>query len=143
MIACYSLEYQARRNYFLARQVEREREQVKRINEELEKQTVEYQSVNRTLEQEVAERRKVEEELRESQELYTKLVDSIPDIIVRTDLEGNILFVNDNTLRISGFSRGDIEGRNMLDFVTPEDRERLRRNAELMWREGSVPGNTS
>jgi PAS domain S-box-containing protein len=132
MIACYSLEYQARRNFFLARQVEKEREQVHRINEELENQTIEYQSVNRTLEREVSERRKAEEELRESQEVYTKLVDSVPDVIVRTDLDGNILFVNDNTLKISGYSRGDIEGRNMLVFVTPEDRERLRQNAKLM-----------
>lgn len=132
MIACYSLEYSARRNYFLNRQIETERAKVDKVNRELEKQTAEYRFVNQALEQEISERRKVEEALRTSEELYTKLVDSIPDIIVRTDLDGKILFVNDNTPKISGFTRTDIEGQSMLAFVSSEDREKLRQNATLM-----------
>lgn len=68
-----------------------------------------------------AERIKVVEALRESKELYTRLVDAIPDVIVRLDLTGKILFVNDHTLKISGYSRDELEGQNMLMFIDPED----------------------
>ncbi|HHO76196.1 MAG TPA: PAS domain S-box protein [Deltaproteobacteria bacterium] len=72
-----------------------------------------------------------------SKELYTKLVNTIPDIIVRTDLRGQILFVNDYTLEISGYSREEIEGQNMLMFVPAEDHDRLMKNVSLMM-EGQI-----
>lgn len=70
--------------------------------------------------------------LRESEELLTKLIDTIPDVVVRTDLEGKILFVNDDALEISGYSREEIEGQNIFGFVCPEDHERLIQNIFLM-----------
>ena len=38
--------------------------------------------------QDITERKQTEEALRASEELYTRLVNAIPDIIVRTDLDG-------------------------------------------------------
>lgn len=132
MIACYFLEYYARRNYFLTRQIDMEREKIDRVNRELESQTLEYQNVNRTLEQEIAERRKVEEALRKSEEMYTKLVDAIPDAIVHTDLNGKILYINEYPLEVSGYSWAEIEGQNVFSFVSDEDRDRLINNAFRM-----------
>ena len=63
MVACYSLEYYARRDYFMTRQIDAQREKTLTVNRELENQTIEYQNVNRSLEKEVAARRKAEEEL--------------------------------------------------------------------------------
>jgi len=80
----------------------------------------------------ITERKRTEEALRKSEELYTRLVDSIPDLIVRTDLDGKIFFVNDYALQISGYSREEIEGQNMLMLVSPEDRDRMIQNALLM-----------
>jgi len=80
----------------------------------------------------ISEHKRAEEALRESEELYTRLVDTIPDLIVRTDLDGKILFVNDYAVQISGYSREEIEGQNMLMFVSPEDRDRMMHNASLM-----------
>ncbi|PKN35989.1 MAG: hypothetical protein CVU61_00365 [Deltaproteobacteria bacterium HGW-Deltaproteobacteria-19] len=132
MIACYFLEYYARRNFFLTRQIDVEREKIDRVNRELESRTLEYQNVNRTLEQEIAERRKVEEALRKSEELFMKLVDAIPDAIVHTDLNGKILYINEYPLEVSGYSWAEIEGQNVFSFVSPEDRDRLINNAFLM-----------
>ena len=87
----------------------------------------------------ITERKKAEDALRKSEELYTRLVDTIPDIIVRTDLEGKILFVNDYTLQISGYSREEIEGLNMLTFVSPEDHEYVIKNVLLMIEHGLGP----
>ena len=68
---------------------------------------------------------KIEEGLRESTELYTKLLATIPDVVVRTDLDGTILFINDVAIEISGYRRSEIEGQNMLNFVAPEDHAEL------------------
>jgi len=72
------------------------------------------------------------ESLRKSKELYSRLIDTMPDVVIRTSLEGTVLFVNDHALRISGYQRDEIEGRNMILFVVPEDHERMMKNATLM-----------
>jgi PAS domain S-box-containing protein len=70
--------------------------------------------------------------LQKSEELYTRLVNSIPDIIVHTDLEGNILFVNDKALQIGGYKREEMEGKKLLAFVASEDSEKAKKNEQLM-----------
>jgi len=82
--------------------------------------------------QDITERKKNEEALRQSEELYTKLVNTIPDIIVRTDLAGKILYVNDFAVQISGYRRDEIEGRDMLNFFLPEQHQRLLHEIALM-----------
>ena len=58
MLACYSIEFYARRDFFLTQQLEIERENVNKINRELEerveKRTADYQIINQELEQEIA-----------------------------------------------------------------------------------------
>ena len=75
------------------------------------------------------------ESLRKSEELYTRLVEAIPDVIVRTDLQGNILFVNDYTLQIGGYRREELEGHNLITFIDPEDREDAIKNMILRMKE--------
>ncbi len=87
----------------------------------------------------VTERKRVEGSLRKSEELYTKLVATMPDVVIRTDMLGNVLYVNDAALEISGYGRGEIEGRNMLEFIAPEDRERALENTALMLQERLGP----
>ena len=82
--------------------------------------------------EDITERKRAEEKLRKSEELYTKLVDTIPDFILRLDLAGKILFVNDYALQISGYSREDLEGEHMLMFIAPEDHDRAVQNTALM-----------
>ena len=55
--------------------------------------------------QELKERQRADAALRKSEELYTKLIATMPDIVVRMNLNGEILFVNDVGLqsgRLSG-----------------------------------------
>jgi PAS domain S-box-containing protein len=81
------------------------------------------------LEHMVAERT---EELRKSEEQYSRLVDTIPDLVVRTDLEGKILFVNDYTLELSGYAGEELVGSSVLLFLAPEDRDRAVQDNLLM-----------
>ncbi len=58
-------------------------------------------------------------------------------MIVRTDLSGKVLFVNDHVIRISGYSREEIIGENLLRFVSVEDHERAIQDIMLV-REGAL-----
>ncbi|MEN6422774.1 MAG: PAS domain S-box protein [Smithella sp.] len=94
----------------------------------------------------ITERKRVEsqreaalEALRKSEELYTKLVAAIPDVIIRTDLEGNILFANDNTLKLGGYRREEIEGQSMIKFIVPEDRKDAIKNLMLIMKKKIKP----
>jgi len=72
------------------------------------------------------------EALRESKEIYTKLIDSVPDIIIRMNLDGEVLFVSDAGLTLSGYQEKDIIGKNMLSFIAPEDQAKAAENTLLM-----------
>ena len=76
----------------------------------------------------ITARKQAEEGLREREEFYTRLVATMPDIVVRMDMEGTILFISDAALKIGGYTRQDLEGRNMLTFIAPEDQERAIEN---------------
>ncbi len=80
----------------------------------------------------ITERKRVEEELRRSEELSTRLIATIPDLVVRTDIHGNIQFVNDFLLRVSGYGRMELIGKNILSFISPEDHDIAIRNTLLM-----------
>jgi PAS domain S-box-containing protein/putative nucleotidyltransferase with HDIG domain len=78
-----------------------------------------------SLAQDVTERSRAENALRDSEELHRRLVAAIPDIIIRTDLAGTIVFANDVAARLNGNGHPQaLLGRNVFDFVVPEDRER-------------------
>lgn len=78
-------------------------------------------------------RQAAEEALHQSEELYTRLVNAIPDLVIRTDLAGTILFANDYDFqKVAGYSKEDIQGQNMLSFMTPEDQLRAMENTVIM-----------
>jgi PAS domain S-box-containing protein/putative nucleotidyltransferase with HDIG domain len=78
-----------------------------------------------SLVQDVTERFRTETALRDSEELYRRLVASIPDLIIRTDLSGNVLFANEVANRMYGEAGPEgLVGLNVFDFVAPEDREK-------------------
>ncbi|RLB42616.1 MAG: hypothetical protein DRH12_05185 [Deltaproteobacteria bacterium] len=74
MLACYFIEYYARRDFFLAYQLEREQEKVKSANQRLEKivqqRTAELVRRNQELKQEIEERKRSE---KKRAELESKL----------------------------------------------------------------------
>ena len=69
------------------------------------------------------ETRQKSEALRESEEKLRIMFESIGDGIVVSDLEGNIVEVNEAVLRLSGFShREELIGRSTFDFIAEKDR---------------------
>jgi PAS domain S-box-containing protein/putative nucleotidyltransferase with HDIG domain len=84
--------------------------------------------------EDITEHRVAERALAESEELYRKLIAAIPDMIIRTDLKGNILFANDVALRAGGFrGAASLAGRNIFSFVAPEDADKAISAAKSMF----------
>jgi PAS domain S-box-containing protein/putative nucleotidyltransferase with HDIG domain len=87
-----------------------------------------------SLVEDVTEQKKAEEALRDSEELHRKLLASIPDMIIRTDIEGKIVFANEVAVRVGGFAGGkDLVGRNIFAFVASEDLESATASTKLMF----------
>jgi diguanylate cyclase (GGDEF)-like protein/PAS domain S-box-containing protein len=88
---------------------------------------------------ELAERKRVEEALRESEEMYKTLVQTSPDAVTVTDLEGHITEVSQRTLELHGFeSAEELLGRSTLELLAPEDHEKARINLRKTLKEGFV-----
>ncbi|MGQ9704465.1 MAG: sensor histidine kinase [Actinomycetota bacterium] len=74
----------------------------------------------------ITERRQAEMMLRESEERYRSLVETSPDAIVVSDLEGRLATVNSAALGLLGFqSPEEVLGRHVLEFIAPEDHARV------------------
>jgi PAS domain S-box-containing protein len=79
----------------------------------------------------ITERKRAEDALRESEERYRALVETSPDGISLTDLEGRVLYCNKQALALLGFkSMQEVLGRNSFDLIAPEDRQRAVDNAQ-------------
>jgi two-component system, cell cycle sensor histidine kinase and response regulator CckA len=88
----------------------------------------------------ITERKKVEDALRESEELYIRLVDTLPDLVIRTDFEGKILFANDNTFKMGQYRPEEVEGRNILEFLPIEEHLKAIEKITLILMEGKKQG---
>ncbi len=88
-------------------------------------------------------RKRAERQLRESEERYRHLVDTLPSGIA-VHCKGEVVFVNEATCNAFGVSAPEqLIGRPVLDFIHPEERaraaERVRslydKSAQLEWQE--------
>lgn len=68
----------------------------------------------------ITEKAKAEEAVKESEEKYRMLIENIQDgVFIHQD--GIVEFVNDAMAKMLGYTPGEITGRNVFDFVAPED----------------------
>ncbi len=74
----------------------------------------------------VTERKRVEEKLRESEDRFRRLYDEAPFGYHEIDVEGTIVAVNRTECEMLGYTREEMLGRPIFDFVVPENREQAR-----------------
>ncbi len=119
----------------------RAEEALKKAHDELEEKvrerTAELSKANEQLRREVEARKQAEEALRESEEKYRTLVETSPDAVLMTDLEGHITFASPRAVELYAAERvEELLGRNPLDFFAPEDQQKFLANLRRTLDEG-------
>jgi len=74
--------------------------------------------------QDISDRKKAEEALRESEEKYRLLVENAKDAIFVTQ-DNRIKFMNPTAYRFLGYSKDEMLKASFIDFIHPDDRERM------------------
>ena len=70
----------------------------------------------------ITEQRKAEEKLRESEERFRELWDHAPVAYHTLDTQGIITSVNQTELNMLGYTKEEMAGRSIFEFVSPEQR---------------------
>ncbi len=107
------------------------------VEQLIHESTAELARINAQLAAENAERRLTEAALRASESRYRTLVETSPNSIVVCDLQGQIILCNPQTVKLHQFgSPQALIGKNVLDFIAPEDQKR----AMVNWQKTSDTG---
>ena len=79
---------------------------------------VELSQANENLQREIERLRKSEEALIDSEELYRTLVQTLPDAVIVTDLDGYITYVSQRATELYGFQvPEELVGRSYFEFI--------------------------
>jgi PAS domain S-box-containing protein len=108
------------------------RDEKKRLASLVEAQTRELKEIHRAtmnlledLKKENEARRESEEALRDREEMYRVLVKNLPDIVVRFDRDGRLLFVSDNVSETVGLKPEQIIGKTCRELGFTEELSQL------------------
>jgi len=85
--------------------------------------------------QDITERRRTQDALRESEEKWRKLVQTIPDYVALFDRDGKYLFLNHFA---EGFSIKDIEGKSYTDLLADDSKACYQQAFEAAKRTGNT-----
>ena len=88
-----------------------------------------------TMSRDITEYKQEEVARQKSKELYHKLLQTVPDMIIMTDIEGNITFANDKVVSfLDNGPKANIYGKNMFAFIAEHDLPRAIENTKLMFK---------
>lgn len=91
----------------------------------VETRGVELRDTLESYKQEVLDRIRIEEALRESEEKYRTILNSIQEGYYEVDLSGNMMFCNDSLCGIIGYSRDELIGMNNRRYMPTEAFKRV------------------
>jgi len=78
------------------------------------------------VEQRAGDLQRREISVRENEAKHLAILQSIADSYFEIDLKGHLVFFNNATVEMMGFSREQLLGMNYLQFCAPESREKIR-----------------
>jgi PAS domain S-box-containing protein len=91
----------------------------------VENQQKELRDTLESYKTEIMERVRAEEALRESEEKYRTILQSIEEAYYEVDLAGNLTFFNDSLRRQLGYSKDELMGMNNRQFMSAETAKRV------------------
>ncbi len=87
----------------------------------------------------VTERTRAEQALKDSEARYRTLVETSPDAIGVSDLDGQVLLCNRQSALLHGYeSETEILGLNTFKLIAPQDRSRAAENFQKILTQGSI-----
>ncbi|MCK4963761.1 MAG: PAS domain S-box protein, partial [Dehalococcoidia bacterium] len=78
----------------------------------------------RGIDRDITERKRVEEALRESEERYRMLVETMNDGMAIQDLDGVMTFVNDKLCQMLGYASDELIGHTAMELIDEVNREK-------------------
>jgi PAS domain S-box-containing protein len=99
---------------------------------DLKKTTISINELNK----EIAERKRNEEALRESEDKYRTILESIEDGYFEVDIAGNFTFFNDSLCKILGYPKDEMMGMNNRDYTNKENAKKLYKTFNEVYRTG-------
>jgi PAS domain S-box-containing protein len=69
----------------------------------------------------ITERKRVERALQESERRFREILEQVELVAVTLDTEGAVTFCNDHMLRLTGWNRREVLGRNWFRMILPPD----------------------
>jgi PAS domain S-box-containing protein len=84
----------------------------------------------------VTELKKAEEALRESEEKYRTILQSIEEGYYEVDMAGNLTFFNDSICRQLGYSRDELMGMNNMQYTSEETAKRVYKTFNSVFQTG-------
>ena len=88
----------------------------------------------------ITEHKQVAEALKESEERYRTILESIEDGYFEVDIAGNLTFFNDSVCRMSGYNRAEMMGMNNRQYTDKENSQILYQAFNKVFRTGE-PSN--
>ena len=108
------------------------------IQDVVVQRTLQLRKANEDLEREVAEHKRTERVLRDSQSLYSSLVENLPIHVTRKDLQGRITFANRSFCALLGKPLEEIIGKTDYDFYPPDMADKYRRDDARVAQSGEL-----
>lgn len=72
----------------------------------------------------ITARRRIEEQLRESEERYSAIINSAPEIVV-IHKKGKLVFINDAGVKALGYQRSELMDINIMNFLTDISKQKF------------------
>ena len=87
----------------------------------------------------ITDRRKTEEALKESEEYFRALIENVGDVISIMNEKGDLIYESPSHTKVLGYDAGELIGKNVLDFVHPDDQKSLTRQFKnLLQKPGGI-----
>ncbi len=84
----------------------------------------------------MTDHKRAEEALRQSEEKYRNILESMTEGYFEVDLAGSMAYFNDSLCKITGYTREELMGKNNQEYTTPETAKKMYRVFNEIYRTG-------
>lgn len=87
------------------------------LAQKVEERTRELKIANQNLKAQIKKHEQTSDKLRESEKRFRMLVESMNEGLAIQDSQGKVLYVNNKILKITGYNKKEMIGKNVTDFL--------------------------